>query len=113
MYQIGEACFAFAHIWYGIIVLVFIILAKSSEGQHKFEKHVTKYFFCDRKLIFLPPERKLRLFTHSRLYGFGMGLCCCIQPTMYHVKVSTFFLLRIFCLFSTQFFNCVKVVNFC
>ncbi len=32
-----------------------------SKGQHKFEKHVIKYFFCDRKVIFLAHERKLRL----------------------------------------------------
>jgi hypothetical protein len=75
MYQIGEACFAFAHIWYGIIVLVFIILPKSSQGQHKFEKHVTKYFFVIGNLFSFRLKENL---GYSRILDFMVLAWDCV-----------------------------------
>jgi hypothetical protein len=86
-------CFAFAHIWY-YSTIVDLTYWFSLMYQHKFEKHVIKYFFCDRKIIFLHVKENLGYYIHSFLtlwFWYGVLHCCSIEPTMYNVKVLTFF----------------------
>jgi hypothetical protein len=69
-------------------VLVFIILAKSSQGQHKFEKHVRKYFFfVIGNLFSFHLKENLGYSLILDFMVLAWDRVAVFNPKMYHVKL--------------------------
>jgi hypothetical protein len=51
--------------------------------QHNFEKHVIKYFFCDRKISFLRVKENLGYCIHSFLtlwFWYAASIAVVLNP---------------------------------